>query len=101
VLATGITLCGDQELIDFASRYLIMMLISFETLFQTLYLTSFFAIALGWGIRRDYLVRDEATYITIGLGIVYLHQSAFFVTLEFKDMNMIIRVSFTKFIMYM
>jgi hypothetical protein len=54
-------------------------------------LTTFFAVAIGWGIRRDYLVRDEATYITIALGVVYLQQSAFFVTLDFKDMNMIIR----------
>jgi hypothetical protein len=70
-----------------------MGLISFETLFQTILLTNFFAIAKGWGIVRFYVLREEATHVTIALGTVYLHYSAFFVTIELPTMNKIVRVS--------
>lgn len=70
-----------------------MGLISFETLFQTILLTNFFAIAKGCGIVRFYVLREEATHVTIALGTVYLHYSAFFVTIELPTMNKIVRVS--------
>jgi|LauGreDrversion4_2_1035121.scaffolds.fasta_scaffold890002_1 hypothetical protein len=69
-----------------------MGLISFETLFQTLLLTNFLSIAKGWGIVRFYILREEATHVTIALGTVYLHYSAFFVTIELPTMNKIVRV---------
>lgn len=69
-----------------------MGLISFETLFQTVLLTMFFVIAKGWGVVRFYVFREEATHVTITLGTVYLHYSAFFVTIELPLMNKIVRV---------
>ena len=76
-----------------ANKYLIMGLISFETLYQTMLLTMFFVIAKGWGIVRFYVLREEATHVTIALGSVYLHYSAFFVTIELSTMNKVVRVS--------
>ena len=70
-----------------------MGLISFETLFQTILLTLFFVIAKGWGVIRFYILREEATQVTIALGTVYLHYSAFFVTIELATMNTVVRVS--------
>jgi hypothetical protein len=69
-----------------------MGLISFETLFQTILLTNFLAIAKGWSIVRHYVLRDEATHVTIILGIVYLHFSAYFVTIELQTMNFVVKV---------
>lgn len=93
VITANIGLCKDQETWETANKYLIMGLISFETLFQTILLTNFFAIAKGWGIVRFYVLREEATHVTIALGTVYLHYSAFFVTIELPTMNKIVRVS--------
>ena len=52
----------------------------------------FFIIARGWGVVREYIMRKEATYVTVALGIVYLNFSAFFVTIELPTMNKIVRV---------
>ena len=76
-----------------ANKYLIMGLISFETLFETILLTIFFILSKGWGIVRFYVLREEATHVTIALGVVYLHYSAFFVTIELPTLNKIVRVS--------
>ena len=93
IITANVSLCNDQETWETANRYLIMGLISFETLFQTILLTMFFIIARGWGIVREFITRKEATYVTVSLGIVYLNYSAFFVTIELNTMNIIIRVS--------
>ena len=53
----------------------------------------FVVIAKGWGVIRFYVMREEATQVTIALGTVYLHYSAFFVTIELPTMNKIVRVS--------
>ena len=92
-ITANIALCADQFKWETANKYLIMGLISFETLFQTILLTNFFAIAKGWGIVRYYVLREEATHVTIVLGVVYLHFSAFFVTIELPTMNLIVKVS--------
>jgi len=55
-------------------------------------LTNFFAIAKGWGIVRYYVLREEATHVTIVLGVVYLHYSALFVTIELPTINLIVKV---------
>lgn len=75
-----------------ANKYLIMGLISFETLFQTILLTMFFIISKGWGIIRFYVEREEATHVTIALGVVYLCYSAFFVTIELPSLNRVVKV---------
>ena len=87
------SLCYDQDTWEAVNRYLIMGLISFETLFHTILLTGFFIIARGWGIVRDYITRKEATYVTVSLGVVYLNFSAFFVTIELSTINTLVRVS--------
>jgi hypothetical protein len=92
VIATNIALCENQELWETANKYMIMGLISFETLFQTILITNFFALAKGWGIVRYYVLREEATHVTIVLGTVYLHYSAFFVTIELPTINIIVKV---------
>ena len=79
-----------------------MGLISFETLFETILLTIFLVLAKvrlfdfkiqGWGIIRFYVMREEATHVTVALGTVYLHYSAFFVTIEISFLNRIVKVS--------
>lgn len=90
-ITMNIALCYDQLKWETANKYLIMGLISFETLFQTILLTNFFAIAKGWGIVRYYVLREEATHVTIVLGVVYLHYSALFVTIELPTINLIVK----------
>lgn len=81
-----------------ANKYLIMGLISFETLFQTTLLTTFFMLSRGLFIIRFTLEREEATHVTVALGAVYLHYSAFFITIELQTLNQIVKVrNFTKF----
>jgi hypothetical protein len=70
-----------------------MGLISFSTLFETILLTIFYVLAKGWGIIRFYVLREEATHVTIALGAVYLNYSAFFVTIELPALNRIVKVS--------
>lgn len=93
IVTTNIALCSDQELWETANKYMIMGLISFETLFHTVLLTMFFVVAKGWGVVRFYVLREEATHVTIALGAVYLHYSAFFVTIELPTMNKVVKVS--------
>ena len=92
-ITVNIALCYDQLKWETANKYLIMGLISFETLFQTILLTNFLAIAKGWGIVRYYVLREEANHVIIVLGVVYLHFSAFFVTIELHKMNLVVKVS--------
>lgn len=91
-ITVNIALCFDQVKWETANKYLIMGIISFETLFQTILLTSFLSIAKGWGIVRYYVLREEASNLTIALGLVYLHFSAFFVTIELPAINMVVKV---------
>eukprot|EP00347_Sterkiella_histriomuscorum_P005892 403354876 len=85
------SLCYDQTNWETANKYLIMGLISFETLFETVLLTIFLVLAKGWGIIRFYVMRDEATHVTVALGTVYLHYSAFFVTIEIPFLNKLVK----------
>lgn len=100
IITANIALCHDQEMWETANKYLIMGLISFETLFQTILLTTIYVVARGWGIVRFYILREEATYITIALGLVYLHYSAFFVTIELPLLNQIVKVTKASIIMF-
>jgi len=45
-------------------------------------------------------MRDEATHVTVALGTVYLHYSAFFVTIEIAFLNRIVKVNFNLFLIY-
>lgn len=53
----------------------------------------------GWGVIRFYVMRDEATHVTIVLGTVYLHYSAFFVTIELPYLNYIVKVRLSRCLM--
>jgi len=91
IITANLGLCNDTYTWEIANKYLIMGLISFRTLFETLLLTVFLIIAKGWGIIRYYIIRDEATHITVALGLTYLHYSAFFVTIELETLNRIVK----------
>lgn len=82
-------------------KYLIMGLISFETLFQTILLTVILVVSKvshcaltikGWGVVRFYVMREEATHVTVCLGTVYLCYSAFFVTIDIPLLNLFVKV---------
>jgi hypothetical protein len=49
---------------------MIMGLISFETLFQTILITNFFAIAKGWGIVRYYILSRKLDLKTVNTGVI-------------------------------
>ena len=65
IVTINIAICHDQLYWDSINKYLIMGLISFSTITQTIVLTILLVVSKGWGIVRFYVLREEATHVTV------------------------------------
>lgn len=66
-----------------SEKYLDMARISIVTITYTVFLALMYLISKGWNLILFQLTRNQATYLTMIMGAVYLAYSAFFLSNDF------------------
>lgn len=69
------------------SKYLVMAIVTFSTIQQTVFISVILLLAKGWGYARQSLSRDDLSTITVVMGGVYLVYSAYFVTSAVDELS--------------
>ena len=75
---------------DIFFRYVMMALISFTTIFQTVFIAMLMVLSNGWSLVRSELSREQTTRITILSGAIYLAYSAFYVSGDMSSIKYVI-----------
>jgi len=66
---------------EFASKYLIMTLVTVSSIYHSIIIGIFMMISSGWTLLHNQMSRDYATRVTVTMGVTYLWYSAYFVSL--------------------
>jgi len=66
---------------EFASKYLIMTLVTVSSIYHSIIIGIFMMISSGWTLLHNQMSRDYATKVTVTMGVTYLWYSAYFVSL--------------------
>eukprot|EP00347_Sterkiella_histriomuscorum_P011895 403370686 len=84
-LITGLFLnaCPWISVTEPSEKYLDMARISIVTITYTILLAILFLISKGWNTTAFSLTRNQATYLTMIMGAVYLTYSAYFLSADF------------------
>jgi len=89
--AIYMTQCPWVNLSD-GIRYLEMARVSIVTLAYTVYLGVIYVVCQGWGITFFNMSRQQATYLTLIIGTVYLTYSAYFLSVDFEGVKYFMNV---------
>lgn len=86
--------CPWISLQEPSEKYLDMARISIVTITYTILLAILFLMSKGWNTIAFQLSRNQATYLTMIMGAVYLTYSAYFLSSDFIGISQFMRVSF-------
>lgn len=95
VLITGLYIddCPWISQIDTSDRYVEMARISIVTISYTIYIAVLYLMCKGWNTILTQMNRNQATYLTMIMGGVYLTYSAYFLSNSFYGVKMFMLVS--------
>jgi len=93
-LITGFFLnaCPWISIQEPSEKYLDMARISIVTITYTILLAILFLISKGWNTVTFAMTRNQATYLTMIMGAVYLTYSAYFLSADFIGISYFMRV---------
>jgi TRAP-type C4-dicarboxylate transport system permease small subunit len=64
-----------------------MAIVTFSTIFQTIFVSLILLLSKGWGYARNSLSREDLSTITVSMGAVYLIYSAYFVASAIQGLS--------------
>lgn len=67
-----------------------MAFITISTIYQTIFVAIFLLISKGWVIIHSTLSRQQATAVTMLMGVVYLSYSAYYVVIDVESIKSLI-----------
>jgi hypothetical protein len=75
------------------ARYMLMLLVTIATIYQTVMVCILLSIAKGWFVSRSLLSQDALSTVTLFMGGVYLCYSAFYVSVNVDEIRNTILVA--------
>jgi len=79
--------CPWVSSLEPSEKYLDMARISIVTITYTIFLALLYLISKGWNTILFQLTRNQATYLTMIMGAVYLAYSAYFLSADFNGIR--------------
>lgn len=79
---------------DSSEKYIEMARITVVTITNTIFLAVLYLMSKGWNTTLFFMTRNQATYVTMIMGAVYLTYSAYFLSIGFTAISEFMGVNY-------